>query len=369
MQLMPGEHDWMNRDPFMRGPGGFGGPAGGGIFQTPQITGGLFGEDPTGKRDAMMAAAAQLLAGSGASPVRRSFGELVGQAMLAGQQARAVSQDRQEDRRYRDAQIKALEAREKEQQSPFGTIDPDQFTPESLKKFQETQDYGVLVPRQLTGQNTADIQNWEFYQKLPPELKKEWMALQRQPTAPQLATINGAQYLVDRINGTVVPLSSTGSEAAAASQIASAKKTGEVTGEAQGAIEKKGINAKGVMDTLDMAEPLIDIATGSATGAALDKTAAFFGKATDGAQATAQLKILQAGLMLNMPRMEGPQSDKDTQLYREAAGQLGDPTVPRDTKKAAVKTIRSIQSKYQENAGIAPAQVRKKYNPKTGKIE
>jgi hypothetical protein len=75
--------------------------------------------------------------------------------------------------------------------------------------------------------------------------------------------------------------------------------------------------------------------------------------------------------MTDMPRMEGPQSDRDVELYREAAGRLGDPTVPRDQKKAAIKAIREINQRYQQQGGQAPAA--SKYrdgqtatNPKTG---
>jgi hypothetical protein len=107
-----------------------------------------------------------------------------------------------------------------------------------------------------------------------------------------------------------------------------------------------------VLETIDLADPLIDVATGSATGAAADKVAAFFGTSTTGDQAIAQLKIVQANLMTNMPRMEGPQSDRDVQLYREAAGEIGDPNVPRARKKAAVSMIRALQQKYTDGMPI-----------------
>jgi hypothetical protein len=40
-----------------------------------------------------------------------------------------------------------------------------------------------------------------------------------------------------------------------------------------------------------------------------------------------------------VPRFEGPQSDKDTQSYKEAAGQLADSTLPREIRKEAGRTI------------------------------
>lgn len=41
---------------------------------------------------------------------------------------------------------------------------------------------------------TADIQNWRFYQSLTPEQQKEWKSLQRQPTVPQVVSINGCPH-------------------------------------------------------------------------------------------------------------------------------------------------------------------------------
>jgi hypothetical protein len=47
-----------------------------------------------------------------------------------------------------------------------------------------------------------------------------------------------------------------------------------------------------------------------------------------------------ADLALKMvPRFEGPQSDKDTASYKEAAGQLADPTLPTEIRKQAGKTV------------------------------
>lgn len=109
---------------------------------------------------------------------------------------------------------------------------------------------------------------------------------------------------------------------------------------------KKAMNAGTVLGMLDLADPLIDAATGSLVGAGRDALAQAFGAAPEGAQAIAQLRVLQAALMTNMPRMEGPQSDRDVDLYRQAAGQIGDPAVPNQIKKAAVRTIRALQQQY-----------------------
>lgn len=84
---------------------------------------------------------------------------------------------------------------------------------------------------------------------------------------------------------------------------------------------------------------LIDQSTGSGAGRLTDVTAGFFGKATPGAIAIGKLQPI-ADLALKMvPRFEGPQSDKDTASYKQAAGQLGDATLPTAIRKEAAKTV------------------------------
>ena len=84
---------------------------------------------------------------------------------------------------------------------------------------------------------------------------------------------------------------------------------------------------------------LIDQSTGSGAGRLADVSAGFFGKATEGAIAIGKIAPI-ADLVLKMvPRFEGPQSNKDTQSYKEAAGQLADATLPTKIRKEAGKTV------------------------------
>lgn len=92
---------------------------------------------------------------------------------------------------------------------------------------------------------------------------------------------------------------------------------------------------------------LLKDATGSRTGAAIDATARAFGKSTQGNQTTAQLKTLSGQMVSMMPRMEGPQSDKDVEMYKEMAGNIGDPTKTRAERLAALETIEKMNSKYE----------------------
>lgn len=92
---------------------------------------------------------------------------------------------------------------------------------------------------------------------------------------------------------------------------------------------------------------LIDQSTGSGAGALVDAGARFFGKATPGANAVGKLKPIFDLVLKMVPRFEGPQSDKDTQSYKEASGQLADPNIPNPTKKEAAKEILRLMRQRQ----------------------
>lgn len=132
--------------------------------------------------------------------------------------------------------------------------------------------------------------------------------------------------------------------------------------------KQKLADAKDVIALLDIADPLIKKGTASYAGAGLDQTARFFGNSTEGAQAAAQLKALEGSLISKMPKMSGPQSDKDVLLYKQMAGQIGDSTIPVATKQAAAKVIRELNQKYvDDNAGKRPGITPRKDLPKIDK--
>jgi hypothetical protein len=322
----------------------------GGLLGGTNAYGGLLDDEQKKalQQQALMSMGANLMANSGWSPQRTSFGQALGNSMLATQQQ--MGQQGQDMLQAMLLKTKLQKGSETKKPS-----DVQSYEYAKANGYKGTfEDWKRVAAAQQ--QETSDIQNWKFYQGLSPEQQKQWMSVQRQPTAPQLAVINGVPTLVDRIQGTQTPLTTLQQEIGATTEKAGAeaeaKALGAAKGEAQGGLAKKGINAMNVLETIDLADPLIDVATGSATGAAADKVASFFGTSTTGDQAIAQLKIVQANLMTNMPRMEGPQSDRDVQLYREAAGEIGDPSVPRARKKAAISMIKALQQKYTEGMPV-----------------
>lgn len=84
---------------------------------------------------------------------------------------------------------------------------------------------------------------------------------------------------------------------------------------------------------------LIDQSTGSGAGRLVDLGAGFFGKATKGARTIGKLQPIADLTLKLVPRFEGPQSDKDTKSYKEAAGELANPNLPTEIRKDAGKTV------------------------------
>lgn len=114
-------------------------------------------------------------------------------------------------------------------------------------------------------------------------------------------------------------------------------------------------DANDALGLINMADKLLNDATGSRLGNAIDVGAGALGISTPGAQAGAQLKALEGALVSKMPKMSGPQSDKDVLLYRQMAAQIGDANLPVATRRAALNTVRQIQQKYAAGSSGASA--------------
>ena len=125
---------------------------------------------------------------------------------------------------------------------------------------------------------------------------------------------------------------------------------------------KRQFNMQGIGATIQQAEDLLNGVvrsadgtitspgkkpTGSGVGAVVDAVGGFFGRNPDGAVEAQQLKAVGAALTSKMPRMEGPQSDKDVALYKESAAEVGNPTVPIARRLAALDTVKQLWSKYE----------------------
>lgn len=75
----------------------------------------------------------------------------------------------------------------------------------------------------------------------------------------------------------------------------------------------------------------------------------FFGGGGEQSKADAQLKVLGQKLVQQVPRFEGPQSDKDVASYQAAAGDVGNPNMPIASRMAALQVLVDLNKKYYPN--------------------
>ena len=75
----------------------------------------------------------------------------------------------------------------------------------------------------------------------------------------------------------------------------------------------------------------------------------FLGGGGKQSKADARLVVLGEKLVAQVPRFEGPQSDKDTASYRAAAGDVGNPNKPIEARLAALQEMVELSKKYYPN--------------------
>lgn len=117
---------------------------------------------------------------------------------------------------------------------------------------------------------------------------------------------------------------------------------------------------------------LLDQATGSGVGRLVDTGANFLGVATPGAIATGRLQPIADMVLKIVPRFEGPQSDKDTASYKQAAGELANDSLPNEIRKqAALEILRLTRTRKDQfvnvdmaRENIPPRELRPPSNPR-----
>lgn len=101
---------------------------------------------------------------------------------------------------------------------------------------------------------------------------------------------------------------------------------------------------KAVSEILKTNEPSSGLAENIITG-----TREIFGGGGKQSQADAKLKVLGQKLVQQVPRFEGPQSDKDVASYQAAAGDIGNANKPIAARLAALQVLVDLNKKYYPN--------------------
>lgn len=158
-------------------------------------------------------------------------------------------------------------------------------------------------------------------------------------------------------------------EAQAAANQARMVEEAKAAAERVAASAERTISADDALDLLNRAEELIPISTGSGVGALADRAAGFVGMSDPGGRAIDALKTIAGQLVAKMPRFEGPQSDRDVQLYMDMAGNLADPSIPRERRLAALQTVRELQARYASSPAARPSVPASQPGPQPGHVE
>jgi hypothetical protein len=128
--------------------------------------------------------------------------------------------------------------------------------------------------------------------------------------------------------------------------IKAAESKGTETGKKEGELASKSITAPQVLDLVNQAEKLLPDATSGRIQNIFTAGGQVAGISTKRSKADSRLDVIAADLTSNVPRMEGPQGVADLQLYKEAAGNVGNRNIPFEDRLAALQTIKSTNEKY-----------------------
>jgi hypothetical protein len=213
----------------------------------------------------------------------------------------------------------------------IANVNPGDFTPASMQKFNASGNYADLVPKPVD--------------RVAKDDPKTTVAFREVDNAGNVTFYNKFGDSISTQKGAGKPSA-----------------TFEKTTAQRGQLAKDLTAAITELTEITKDGGLIDQSTGSGAGRLIDLAAGFGGKAMPGAIAAAKLAPI-ADLALKMiPRFEGPQSNADTISYKQAAGQLADSSLPNEIKKEAGKTVlRLMKSRKDQfvtpsmaDEGVAP---------------
>jgi len=171
---------------------------------------------------------------------------------------------------------------------------------------------------------------------------------ERAPRTQVTQLADGSIALVNLDTGQIVPAAMAGQQVKG--KLSAAEQKQQIQ---QSQLNKEIPRTIKELENISKDGGLIDQSTGSGAGRLIDIGARFAGQAMPGDIARGKLAPIADMVLKMVPRFEGPQSDKDTQSYKEAAGQLADSSLPRDIRKAAAKEITRLMKERQGQFGTS----------------
>lgn len=350
------------------------------LNQSPGTNFGLLGSDFNDPRTmALLNMAAQLLDAGGPSPQKIGVGQALGRGLLGYTSGYKSGLDMLND------QEKLRIMREKAAQDLNGGSPYFQFLPTAngyavgdARKGTITQPGENGLPTLMRGSDDPVLQGKIAWQKAGNE------AAAKSPY-DFINTIgpDGEQYAMPKssiVGGGVKTMPGGGVRTGLSPYAKSAQEDTAKADVARGADADKADKQTSTLSSFisEARAVLSDNPTDSWIGAKRDDSYRLFGQTTPGAQKAAKLETLSGWMTSNVPKMQGPQSDSDVEMYKTMAAKVGDRTVPVNERMAALDMLESIQNKYsqynqQYRAGGSPQRppgaTHGGINPATGQME
>jgi hypothetical protein len=120
-------------------------------------------------------------------------------------------------------------------------------------------------------------------------------------------------------------------------------------------VDKKVAQGQSMIDLAQRAQAILPKATSGAISNLATMATDAAGIPTNKSAADGQLRIIGAQLVSNVPRMEGPQSDADVKLYKQAAADVANGNIPYQTRIKSLNTIIELNQKYAQGGAQPPA--------------
>jgi hypothetical protein len=237
----------------------------------------------------------------------------------------------------------------------IANVNPDSYTPASVAAFALSGNYADLVLRPEKAKDSKNIANVNPNDFTPASIEKFVASGKYSDLVPVKKASEGGAAKDDPKTTAAFREVDAAGNVTFYNKFGNPISTQKGAGKPSATFEKTTAQRKQLSSDLTTAITeltevtkdggLIDQSTGSGAGRLVDIAARFGGKATAGDIAIGKLQPV-ADLALKMvTRFEGPQSNADTISYKQAAGQLADPTLPAAIRKEAGKTVLRLMIK------------------------
>jgi hypothetical protein len=199
----------------------------------------------------------------------------------------------------------------------------------------------------------SNILEWQSFQSMTPEQQQQYLLMKRAQPVLNQGNQFGAYNPVTQQTTPVAPINPP-PEAMPTFRGEQARQTaiGTGVGESEATAAKKEVQAPNIATLIKEAETILPDSTSGLGEKVITGGMKMAGKSTDASKADAKLKVLSAALTSTVPRFEGPQGVLDVELYKQAAADVANTSLPYQDREAALSTMKKLNAQYLPEGGM-----------------